>query len=548
MVTSRTVLCFGLGSCLLAAASRGQAPPLSCTANAALPRLVRDLGVAELAGDVVISCTGGTPTPAGVNVPQVNIDVLAETSGGAPLNVTSRVLASSLTWTEAMLFVDEPAPSGMRLCGSANAPEANPGNALPVPRGVCARVEGTGTGVGTYDIATPTTPDTDFYRVNAFQGRRFAVSPGVFPVRFPGVPFDPPGNGTRTLRITNVRINASQLGVPSGMQAAVRLAVSTNGTDLANPITLPLSNASPTAAVAQRLLELEVLDARTFLQTLDVNPGWVVGSFPAPNLAMTLRFAEVITDSLLQRNAAPSSSDTPIAQDVLGTSYLTEGGFFRDVPDADDWPEELTAASQASGFARGRVSGTADGTLGLASHGARLIARFTSVPAGVRLFVENAPALEPSGGGAPSGGLQLVLADANCAGPFAAAPANVQGFSEVALSGGAGTACWEVLTSETFLLEQAPIRVVAAYEHDLAGGLPALGTAGVAGGFAPLSTSSVGGDATVPIPRFVDVGVPAELFVVVSSASQIPAASPGALLTLALLLGAAAWRSLRRTS
>jgi hypothetical protein len=62
--------------------------------------------------------------------------------------------------------------------------------------GVCARVEGTGTGVGTYDTSTPTTMGSDFYRLNAFQGRRVATGPTTV-LRFPGVPFDPPGDGTR---------------------------------------------------------------------------------------------------------------------------------------------------------------------------------------------------------------------------------------------------------------------------------------------------------------------------------------------------------------
>ena len=43
---------------------------------AASVKLIRAEGLAESVGDLVLSCTGGTPTPAGQAVPTINITVL----------------------------------------------------------------------------------------------------------------------------------------------------------------------------------------------------------------------------------------------------------------------------------------------------------------------------------------------------------------------------------------------------------------------------------------------------------------------------------------
>jgi hypothetical protein len=78
-------------------------------------------GHAELIGDIVLTCTGGIPTPAGGAVPAVNFTILLNT------NVTSR-LTNGL-FTEALLLIDEPnpplrSPSHPVLnCGNTGAPD-----------------------------------------------------------------------------------------------------------------------------------------------------------------------------------------------------------------------------------------------------------------------------------------------------------------------------------------------------------------------------------------------------------------------------------------
>ena len=68
-------------------------------------------GLAELIGEIVLICTGGTPTPQGETVLPVNIQVFLNT------NVTGRLLQDP--WTEALLLIDEPLPSTQHLCGAA---------------------------------------------------------------------------------------------------------------------------------------------------------------------------------------------------------------------------------------------------------------------------------------------------------------------------------------------------------------------------------------------------------------------------------------------
>ena len=89
-------------------------PALSCTSNAGATPLVRAEGIAELVGDVVLNCTGGTPTAAGAIVPQVNIQVFLNT------NITTRLVSDPLS--EALILIDDPAPAQQNPCLLSNCP------------------------------------------------------------------------------------------------------------------------------------------------------------------------------------------------------------------------------------------------------------------------------------------------------------------------------------------------------------------------------------------------------------------------------------------
>jgi len=85
---------------LFCAEAAGQGPA-TCFANSSVTPIMRAEGLAERVGDIVLTCTGGTPTAAGNPLPHVNITVTLNT------NVTSRILDAATGASEALLIVDE---------------------------------------------------------------------------------------------------------------------------------------------------------------------------------------------------------------------------------------------------------------------------------------------------------------------------------------------------------------------------------------------------------------------------------------------------------
>jgi len=89
----------GLGSS--AAKAQGE---VTCVASAGVPSLVRAEGVAELVADLILSCTGGAPTPFGQPIPLENVQITLNT------NITSRIVGPGNV-SEALLLIDEPFPA-----------------------------------------------------------------------------------------------------------------------------------------------------------------------------------------------------------------------------------------------------------------------------------------------------------------------------------------------------------------------------------------------------------------------------------------------------
>ena len=87
--------------------------PLTCAAEYELPPTVRSSGKTEQVTDLVLTCTGGTPTPANVRVPVYTLKLQSKSGLGSsdrytgtlsvsvgPANITSRLLTSD-GWSEA---------------------------------------------------------------------------------------------------------------------------------------------------------------------------------------------------------------------------------------------------------------------------------------------------------------------------------------------------------------------------------------------------------------------------------------------------------------
>src|ERR1700722_15175489 len=94
MIPVLAVAAFMLGSAITASA---QTAPFQCFANGGVSTPARAEGLTELVGDLVLNCTGGTPTPFGAVINPVNIQVFLNTA------LTSRLLTTSTTgsqWSE----------------------------------------------------------------------------------------------------------------------------------------------------------------------------------------------------------------------------------------------------------------------------------------------------------------------------------------------------------------------------------------------------------------------------------------------------------------
>ena len=194
---SRFALCAVLFVVGLAAPAKAQPSPLLCNTTANNP-VLREEGYTETVGDLLIVCTGGTPTAIGSVVPAADFTVTLGT------NITSKVTAATASnavlFNESLMLVDEPnTNSGIQHpvlnCGQTGAPDSDP--AAP---GVCSITSSDDPG-STYDGSAG--------HPNVFQGR-VADSAGFTPIKFVGVPVDPPGMGKlRFFRITNLRANAA---------------------------------------------------------------------------------------------------------------------------------------------------------------------------------------------------------------------------------------------------------------------------------------------------------------------------------------------------
>lgn len=425
---------------------------LACVATAAVPPIVRAEGITELVGDLLLRCNGGVPTAPGVAIPPVNVQIFMNT------NVTSKLLVSATSLTEALLMLDEPGvnPANLTRTACTNAP-------LP-----CTNL---GNGLGTPAYYGPGANS------NIFQGE---LAPGrTDSILWRGVPIDPPGtSGERVIRITNVRVYAAALGtgiIPVPITELVTL----TGT-----FSVPVTNPQPTVGVIQKTLQIGIDDAPTSLQQcFSVSCGSSAGNVG------TLEFTELVPSAFKKFNVGSSAANPTgtAPQNNFLPSLNTETGYFSpDLPTTNG----LNVA-------------------GLPTAGTRLRAVFNNVPSGVTLTV---PLSLTASGLGVNPGTPPVITDVAVlvtseTGGFAAASSGV-----VALStSGSGTAVWEVTeaNASTFVTFSGLIQV--CYVANPGGNSPAIGpTATVNMSYAPVSTTFT--SAASPVPRFVDTSTALPLF------------------------------------
>jgi uncharacterized protein (TIGR03437 family) len=448
--------------------------------NGDVPPIIRNEGVTELVGDLLLQCTGVPATPLGQSVLTFNFQI----NSTAPLS------------GDGLLLVGEPQPGKQVLCT----------NLFGCP--------GTGGTAG---------PNMFLPQVT-----------GTNQLTWVGVPVDATA-GTANVRLTNVRANASSLG----LQGNIRFTVDAQTAAGFTPI--PIANANQTVAFIQPGLIVGGTNASTLTQCNNLNAGFLSGGAGGANFFVNVR--EGFASSFKRRNVAlPPDSNTLATlqpQNVPGYAYNTESGFMPQL--------------------------AANPTLGQANFGTRILLRFNNVGIGVRLILPVAIPLEGGNVCAPGGSgpvpgindctkgwtggyLQLLgTSDLNgvsaftpaiptvsfTSGVFTQSPAFSQG---VLLPISAGAAVYEVINSDPTAIEQANIPVGVAFISNTAQNLPAPGTSTVNVSFAPVGTTT--GAASTDIPRFTgpsSVSLPAFIinpctgpaaFTVVSAASYGSSIAP----------------------
>ena len=449
---------------------------LTCVADAGVPLAVRAEGLTERVGDITLTCTGGTPTPAGVQVPAVNLTVTLNSA------ITSRLYPNA--WSEVLLLIDEP---GSGLQGTPTTQLA-----CNNPNGTCS-ITGTGTGIGTYDGSQG--------RPNVFQGQ---VSQNG--VTFFSVPVDPPSTGkARVLRMTNMRINATQVGFGYPVTASI-----------STPLNVGNGYATVGSVSPSMNFGVRTPNNSSASEGFAVTPCATSGT----QRAGVLRFAEVYGGAFARRNAASfvdnNTSPPPVPQNIPGANYGTESGF----------------------YAPGLTAPTGDfATIGLANAGTKLRAVLNNIPAGARIYVSANRVTFTNGNPvvATSGLVARLTQNENA--PFAAATptTTLDGIPAVELpvANGSATAVWEVLFKDPEAgSENAdfPVWVLPAGT--------ASGSATVNGSYAPAPPNFTGGEAastTLPLPRFVSDSLAGRSLFSLAACSVIP--TPLGIVTTALPTG-----------
>ena len=338
----------------LAAGAAGlpaSAAPLSCFTNSASTPTIRSNGLWERAGDMLVICFGGTPTPAGSAVPKIDLTVALAPA----VNITSRPPSPGQNASEALAIIDEPAPANQRAC--------------PAPAN--CTLHGATSGNTGINFANPGAASNGGQQVrNVYQAD--APSGGTIAIR--GIPFDAPGDlAVRTIRISNVYLNAAQLGVPPGIATFVNATISNSGGVNLNLPPAPLAIASAIEPVTYALLDAAGQPSSPIVLNRSAGNNAALAANPFATSApqgstFQVRMREVEAGLLHVRNGAnwPNPNHEPdlVPQNQLGQLFTSETGFYN-------------PAFPAQGGMR---------LAGLPTRGTRVIVRFSALPAGVKLF------------------------------------------------------------------------------------------------------------------------------------------------------------------
>jgi hypothetical protein len=543
-ITALAVLALfaGLANAQIASSTAGTGP-FQCTASVAVPPVLRAEGLTELAGDIVLTCTGG-PTPVvGATILTANFTVSFGT------NVTSRLLnyntstsASPVTsplTSEALLLIDEPG-SGLAIgpTGFTGSTTIGPGapQTLCMSGGQPASYMGAGAG-GCVQYVAQVAGD---YVMSSSAGGAYSAPANVYAgvvnsnqVTFFGIPILPPTSTgvSRVYRMTNIRINANALGA-SGFTGTFQVQASIS---ISGNTSVPIYTPVQTAGFVQTGLTTALKSTSVGgFSVPSLNQCTTTGSATTPSGVGILQYTENFGTAFKTRVAPLSSAAGAgqaanlTGQNIPGAIYNSESGLI--------FP---TLAG---------VGTTFNAVAGLADYGTRLKAVFNNVPTGVRIFVSTTNVtnissttvpslLNPPPGNSTTSFAQLVVSEMAPEGSFvppsgflyaSGSVTPLNGFAEVSIVNGSGTAVWEVINTNPALNENFNFGVWTTYTGSAATNSPPIGTATVNMSYAPVPdatsfTAAAGAAAssTLTLPRFADTSVAANLLTIVQCTTNL---------------------------
>ena len=420
-------------------------PGIQCFAFS-VPTQDRAEGIAELLGDIVIQCNVAAGESVGT-IPTFTANISVTLN----VNVTNNInFGAGSSTTDAILEI------AGRTCGTIT------------------------------NLSDGTNPQCPQYG--------FRAAPAT--LNWVGVTVPTPGVGTNPvttlIRITNMRGNVSQLGIPTG-EGIFPSAQVTAFVSIAGAGVVPVSNNVLNVGVP--LLGL----LTRFRGPQQADPADV--RFPTPLLQCLL--LNLDRDNNIIAPDATTGSD---AHDVAGTVPVAAQSFSVRLSEgfASAFKTLGTATTSPSnalwerGYPTPGSDCLSDGVCAGATQGTRFILRLYNVPAGVRAATPTFIT------GTTSGGHTLTLfrisgTDANGAGAFN----NLSPSKEITISGGFGFAVFEVVDDNPFFFENVVIPVYLAFRPNTGNDLPGVGTIQASVSFAPLSTVTTS-SLDAPEPRFID--------------------------------------------
>jgi hypothetical protein len=469
---------FALMACA-ASAQVGTLPPgggsanslLACVATAAGTPEMRPEGYTELAGDIVISCTGGPNLAVNSIIPTTNITIYMAPA----VPITSRFLSSNGA-SEAVLIIDDAGsnlttgapgygPQAPQVACATSQQQTVGGNACTVQVGSVSGVN------GTYAVAVPGPGNSATSAQNVYQGKIGDF--GTNSVTFYGVPVLPPATTgiSRTFRITNVRVPIPGTTFTSTLQAIISTSPSS---------VLPVAGTAINIGVVGPSMKAAVVPVKTPFQ--QCVPQTV-------SLTSNLVFTEGFATSFKTR-VVPGGINNGVPGNSSGnTTYAAQGTNTN--PAIQNIPGGLYggfASNSESGFifpglgTANTGTGASNYTAGLADFGTRLKAVFTNIPSGLTMYVSTTSATVSSSATTNAGFIVggtsvfpyalLVSASSSDAAadspfsPIASTTTGSDGLPAIALSAnssGVATAVWEVTNSNPSAIDTLKFSVYISY-------------------------------------------------------------------------------------